>query len=65
MPPCGLGRRVSEEILTGEIGWAAPLTEVDLVIAPGFAFAGLAIECNYHLATSAYYCGASKMLEIW
>jgi len=34
-----VSQRVPQEIGTGEIGWAAPLTEIDLFVAPDFAFA--------------------------
>jgi len=47
-----VGKRVPQEIGTSEIGWAAPTTQIDLLIAPGFAFADLAIECDCHIASS-------------
>ena len=40
-----VSQRVPQEVGTAEIGGSAPTTEVDLLIAPGFAFADLAIEC--------------------
>jgi hypothetical protein len=47
-----VSQRVPQEIWTGEVGGAAPTTEIDLLIAPGFAFADLAIECDCYLASS-------------
>src|SRR5262249_33294211 len=47
-----VSQRVPQEIGTSEVGGAAPTTEIDLLIAPGFAFADLAIECDCHLASS-------------
>ena len=46
----GLGCGCSQAL---EIGGAALATEIDLLIAPGFAFADLAIECDCHIVSSA------------
>ena len=48
-----VSERVPQEIGTGEIGGAAPTTEIDLLIAPSFAFADLPIECDCHIASGA------------
>jgi hypothetical protein len=39
-----VSERVPQEIGTGEIGGAAPTTDIDLFIAPSLAFADLTIE---------------------
>ena len=41
-----VSQRIPQEIGTGKVGGAAPTTENDLLIAPVFAFADLAIECD-------------------
>ena len=46
-----VSQRVPQEVGTGEIGWAAPTTEIDFLIAPVFAFADLGIECDCDLAS--------------
>jgi len=48
-----VSERVAQKVGTGEIGGAAPTTEIDLLIAPSIAFADLAIECDCHIAYSA------------
>jgi chorismate mutase len=45
-------RRAPQKIGTSEAGGAPPATEIDLLKAPGFAFADLAMECDCHLASS-------------
>jgi len=47
-----ISQRVPKEVGTCEIGGAAPTTEIDLLLAPGFALADLAIECDCHFASS-------------
>jgi hypothetical protein len=47
-----VGERIPQEVRTGEIGGAAPTTEIDLLMAPSLAFADLAIECDCHVASS-------------
>jgi hypothetical protein len=42
-----------QEVGAGEIGGQAPTPEVDLLIAPSFAFADLPLECDCHIASSA------------
>jgi hypothetical protein len=42
-----VSQRVVQEIGTCEIGGAPPTSEVDLLIARGFAFAHLATECDW------------------
>jgi hypothetical protein len=44
-----VSQRVPQKIGTSEIGWAAPTTEIDFLIAAGFAFADLTIECDCHV----------------
>jgi hypothetical protein len=39
-----ISQRIPQEVGTGEIGGAAPTTEIDFLIAPGDAFADMAIE---------------------
>jgi len=60
-----VSQRVPQEVGTGEIGGAAPTSEIDFLIAPSLAFADLAIECDCHLASKGKYRAGSKMIEIW
>jgi hypothetical protein len=39
-----VSQRIPQEVGTGEIGGAAPTSEIDLLIAPSLAFADLAID---------------------
>jgi hypothetical protein len=55
--------KIAQEIGTGEIGWAPSTSKIDLLIAAGFAFADLPIECDCHLASSAEYRAGSKRSE--
>jgi hypothetical protein len=48
-----VSERVAQEVGTGEIGWATPTSEIDLLVAPSLAFADLAVECDCHIASSA------------
>jgi len=47
-----VSQRIPQEVRTTEIGGAAPTSEIDLLIAPGFAFADLAIECDCPIAST-------------
>lgn len=47
-----VGKRLPQEIGTGEIGEAAPAPEMDLLVAASFAFADLPIECDCHIAST-------------
>jgi hypothetical protein len=47
-----VNQRIPQEIGTGKVGGSAPLTQIDLLIAPSLAFADLAIECDCHLASN-------------
>jgi uncharacterized membrane protein YdbT with pleckstrin-like domain len=48
-----VSQRIPQEIRTGEIGWAPSTSKIDLLIAAGFTFADLPIECDCHVASSA------------
>jgi hypothetical protein len=48
-----VSERIPQEIGTDETGWAPSTSKIDLLIAAGFAFADLPIECDCHLASSA------------
>ena len=50
-----VSERVPQEVGTGEIGWAAPTTEIDLLVAPSLAFADLAVKCDCHIASTRLY----------
>lgn len=47
-----IGERIPQEVGTGEVGRSAPTSEVNLLVAPGFAFSDLAIECDCHIAST-------------
>src|SRR5579864_9245200 len=46
-----VSQRIPQEVRTGEIGGAAPTSEIDLLVAPSFALAYLPIECDCHVAS--------------
>jgi hypothetical protein len=48
-----VSQRIAQEIGTGEVGWATPTSEIDLLVAPSFAFANLALQCDCHIASNA------------
>jgi hypothetical protein len=48
-----VSQRIPQEIGTGEIGGAPSTSKIDLLIAAGFAFADLPVECDCHFASSA------------
>ena len=45
-----VSERAPQEIGTGEIGWAAPTSEIHLLITPSVAIAELAVECDCNIA---------------
>jgi hypothetical protein len=42
-----VSQRIPQEVGTGEIGWAAPTSEIDLLVPPSLAFADLAVVVSW------------------